>query len=342
MTTYEVIQHQEVGAGGAASITFSSIPTDGTYTDLVLMVSSRAGSTYIDIKLNDSSTSFSGRYLYGTGSAVGSGTQAQFLGVGSNTSNTANTFGSLQAYFPNYASSSYKSFSVESVQETNATGAEQQVVAGLWSNTAAINSITIYPEASQSFAQYSSVTLIGIKQAALPTPTDVYSDSLLEEQILTSSAASVTFSNLDTYAALGYTNLQIRMVTKATATNNDWWPINVEYNGDTTASNYARHVLEGNGSSVASAGATSNKQIAFTLNNYSTNAWSAAVIDLVDLFDSSKNTTARTLSGSLGGTNRIQLFSNVWLNTAAVTSIKLLHTDSSFLTGSRFSLYGSK
>ena len=59
--TYVLLSSVTVGAGGASSINFTSIPA--TYTDLVLKISARtnstgAGSTY-KISLNGSSSSLS-------------------------------------------------------------------------------------------------------------------------------------------------------------------------------------------------------------------------------------------------------------------------------------------
>ena len=168
MTTYEVIQHQEVGAGGAASITFSSIPTDGTYTDLMLLLSLRdsSGATgYSEsyLKPNASGSGYSSRQLYGNGSSAASFSHTDLIRLWNNgNSNTANTFGSITVYIPNYASSNYKSISAECVTEGNITGQGQFISASLWSNTAAISSLGIYANGSNSFVQYSSATLIGI------------------------------------------------------------------------------------------------------------------------------------------------------------------------------------
>lgn len=158
---YVLLEKIVVGAAGASSVTFSSIPQTG-YTDLVVKISGRASNPYIDMTFNGSGTSWSNRYLYGNGSSAGSGTQAKFLGIESSTSNTASTFGSGEIYIPNYTSSNYKTFSAESVQETNATAAEMYITAGLWSNTAAITSIEIYPEGSGTWSQYSTFYLYGV------------------------------------------------------------------------------------------------------------------------------------------------------------------------------------
>jgi len=158
-----------VGSGGAASIDFNSI--SGSFTDLLLDFSIRSTQasvvTYADITLNGSSSNFSGRGLYGTGSSAGSfSSTPRWFGevVGANA--TANTFSNTSVYFSNYAGATNKSYSLDSVGENNATLANQVIYAGLWSNTAAINSISIV-STSGTFVQYSTATLYGITKGTL-------------------------------------------------------------------------------------------------------------------------------------------------------------------------------
>ena len=164
--TYIAIATVEVGASGASSIDFTSIPTDGTYTDLIVVTSLRFSvvTDWVKLRLNGSATNFSARYVQGNGSAVATGTLTDFIVLGDHSTMTANTFASSQIYFPNYTASTYKSISVETVQENNATSAVANIQASLWSNTAAINSITLVPN-SGNFVQYSTATLYGIKNS---------------------------------------------------------------------------------------------------------------------------------------------------------------------------------
>jgi hypothetical protein len=166
----QVIQHQELGSA-QASITFSSIPQ--TMTDLVLLVSARttnpSGNYWNNIRVtfNGSSTGYSERYLYGTGAGTGSGTSAtsylEFQYAVSAQGTTSNTFSNLSLYIPNYRTSNNKSVSVDSVTENNATNALANITAGLWSNSAAITSITLNGEANGGqFAAYTSATLYGV------------------------------------------------------------------------------------------------------------------------------------------------------------------------------------
>jgi hypothetical protein len=166
--TFELIASSTVGAGGASSISFSSIAS--TYTDLILKVSCRTNSSlaYVDGMITfNSGSSYSWRSLYGTGSGVSSSNgadQASGWGVQPGTY-TANTFGNVEFYIPNYAGSSQKSWSVDSVNENNATQAWQFFHAGLWSGTSAITSISIADANGNNFVQYSTAYLYGIKNS---------------------------------------------------------------------------------------------------------------------------------------------------------------------------------
>lgn len=153
-----LIASATVGAGGASSIDFSSIP--GTYTDLVLVVSARATSTTasMTIAFNGSSASFTSRYLQGNGSAASSATGTTLIGNSSVSTDTASTFGNLQIVIPNYSGSRNKAFSIESVTENMAASALQQMFASIWANTAAITQITLN---LSNFAQHSSAYLYG-------------------------------------------------------------------------------------------------------------------------------------------------------------------------------------
>jgi hypothetical protein len=168
-TTYEKIATVTVGAGGAASIDFTSIPS--TYSDLVVKVSARMGnaanSDDIFFKFNSSTGSFTAKYLQGTGSSTPlSGSYSQFAGEANSANSTASTFSNFEVYVPNYAGSNYKSYSGDSVTEINsATNNQLFFIAGLWSSTSAVNAITLYSATGASFAQYSSATIYGIKNS---------------------------------------------------------------------------------------------------------------------------------------------------------------------------------
>jgi len=155
----------EVGSGGATSIDFNSIP--GTYTDLYLVLSSRFnnGSSDLKMSINGSTTTFTGRYLYGTSAGSGASASATvgYIGTNNPSTYTANTFGSLALTIPNYAGATNKSYSADSVGENNATSSAQIIYAGQWATASAITSLSIYDyNGTGSFVQYSSATLYGI------------------------------------------------------------------------------------------------------------------------------------------------------------------------------------
>jgi hypothetical protein len=166
---------------------------------------------------------------------------------------------------------------------------------------------------------------------------------LLETTVLGSDAASVTFSSLGSYSA--YKHLQIRASMKSGSGTTGTSGVFIRLNG-ATGSVYARQHLRGNGSSMSSAGTSSQTSILFehmATNRDEDNIFVGAIIDILDFSSSSKNTTIRSFYGTRNsGTSYITLGSGLWNNTAAVTSILIEMESNNFVTGSRFSLYGIK
>ena len=177
--TYVKIASVTVGAGGASSIDFTSIP--GTYDDLALHVTARNTrnafvASYVTIKFNGSGSNYTYKLLEGIpGISTGSTNQTSVglttdmvVGSTSQTNSTASTFGSSFIYIPNYAGSTNKSVSAEGVSETDGTSTLLILSAGLWSDTTAISSITLKTWVSSAFfdfTQYSTATLYGIKKS---------------------------------------------------------------------------------------------------------------------------------------------------------------------------------
>jgi hypothetical protein len=159
----------EVGSAGASSIAFSSIPQG--YTDLKVVISARsnyAGITEgVTFNFNsDTSGGYSYRYLQGDGASVSSasvasGTYIQ-AGLQNGANNTANVFGNMEIYIPNYTVAQYKSISADSVGENNTTTSYQRLLAGLYSSNTAISSIQMIPSLGTSWSQYTTAILYGI------------------------------------------------------------------------------------------------------------------------------------------------------------------------------------
>jgi hypothetical protein len=169
--TYVKIASVTVGAGGASSIEFTSIPA--TYDDLSLYLSTRL--TVADNSLNFTVNGNTGsinnfRYLAGSGSAASSASRANsniYDSIISNRSSwTASTFDNQMIYIPNYRSSNNKSMSHDGVAENNATAAWMQMTAIMIADTNPITSIKVfYSGTNNDIVEYSTATLYGIKKS---------------------------------------------------------------------------------------------------------------------------------------------------------------------------------
>lgn len=187
---------------------------------------------------------------------------------------------------------------------------------------------------------YYNSMLVG-NEAFVP-PSD---EDILAEEVLTSSQASVTFSNLVSSYGSDYQHLQIRFTARdnrTSYTSSGWY---MQFNGD-TGSNYTGHILYGNGSSVVSyndAGWTNASLVIVghaASANATANAFAGGVVDILDPFETTKYTTSRALTAS---PNSINLDSQLWNNTNAVDSISIIQGSSNqFVAGSRFTLIGLK
>ena len=130
----------------------------GTFANLYIRFNSDTATNYSDTYLSGGTSGTSGR---DTSVTLG------YLALTDANSATANTFGNFELYIPNYTVSANKPYSsITSLENNTATQAyANAAIAGLWRNTAAITSITMTSDASQSFIQYSSFYLYGISNA---------------------------------------------------------------------------------------------------------------------------------------------------------------------------------
>lgn len=190
-----------------------------------------------------------------------------------------------------------------------------------------------------------SFILLGILNSQAAAAGGGNAFDLLESTILSSTASSVTFSNLGNYS--DYKHLQIRLTARSTDSNS----LRLRVNSD-TATNYSSHGLtfSGSGSGGPNPVAAIN-QTFIQLPNLSTNVsnnsgvFSAVVIDLLDFGVTTKNKTFKILGGNWQAqyfNSQTSFRSGVWRNTAAITSIQIYPNTTEFVSGSRFSLYGVK
>lgn len=161
---YACLAEVTVGSGGSGVINFTSIPQ--TYTDLIVKVSARStinggtGNDYVRLNFNGVTGSKTYIRFYGGNASVGTDASTLALaGVIPGQLTTSNTFSNMEFYIPNYTGSTNKSSNIDSVSISNSsTDYELDLIAFLWSNTAAITEINL----TASFAQHTTATLYGI------------------------------------------------------------------------------------------------------------------------------------------------------------------------------------
>lgn len=162
-STYEPIATTTLSSA-AASITFSSIPS--TYTDLRVVLSSINSNTanmYLQFN-SDTGTNYSRTYLYGDGSAAGSGRNTNLGNFALGPWNGTTTYPILTTVdIFSYAGSTYKTGLVKTDEDANGSGATT-VSVNLWSSTSAITTILI-GRTSGNYNTGTIATLYGIKAA---------------------------------------------------------------------------------------------------------------------------------------------------------------------------------
>lgn len=171
--TYILIQSTTVGVGGAASVSFNSIPQG--YSDLLIKVSAKNtaslstnGQYWLLLQLNSLSSIGTTRniWAYSTNVAAdtaGSGAYTKVGWITDNRTSSLNTFSNSDIYISNYTSTTNnKVILSNTASETNDVYGWLDMSSALMSTTAAVTSLTLYPEAN-NFAQYSTFYLYGIK-----------------------------------------------------------------------------------------------------------------------------------------------------------------------------------
>lgn len=150
-------------------------------------------------------------------------------------------------------------------------------------------------------------------------------------QTLGSAAASVTFSSIPST----YTDLVLISTAGVTSGALNYA---VRFNSD-SGTNYSRTVLSGTGSAATS---DRNTGLTYTiLNDYGYLDTTLNTNILAHIMNYSNTTTFKTtLSRTNNAANGTSACVNLWRSTAAINSLLILPTGSTFLAGSTFSLYG--
>lgn len=164
---------------------------------------------------------------------------------------------------------------------------------------------------------------------------------LISRTTLSSDTATVTFSSIPGT----YKHLQVRINSKSARTSTPLTPIYVTINSD-TGSNYARHLLYGDGTTAGTGAnaSTTSMYLGYEATSESTvnaNTFGVSIIDFHDYASTSKYKTIRSLCGAdTNGNGQIRLTSGLWMSTSAITSISFSDTVDNFKSGSTFALYG--
>jgi hypothetical protein len=164
-TDYESIATVTVGSGGQSTISFSSIPS--TYQHLQLRFAGSVSAVgNFRIRFNsDTGSNYAWHQLYGTGASL-------VVGGGASQSSMVLAYDNkADALFPapgvtdifDYSNSN-KNKTIRTITATDQNNNDGLVIlrSGLWMNTSAITSISIFLD-SGSFNQYSRFALYGTK-----------------------------------------------------------------------------------------------------------------------------------------------------------------------------------
>lgn len=165
--TMSLVQTITVGSGGISSIDFTSIPQTGT--DLFVIGSVRNNnasvSTNINLWINGVSTGYTWMIAYGNGTLVNRSTSLGNADIDNGSTATASTFSNYEIHLPDYTSSAAKQIAITGVTGNAATSAQQTILAGSYSGTAAITSLTFRP-AGTLFDQYTTISLYTITKGS--------------------------------------------------------------------------------------------------------------------------------------------------------------------------------
>jgi len=179
-----------------------------------------------------------------------------------------------------------------------------------------------------------SNTILGIIASSGGAAASTSSYESIASATGTGSSGTITFSSIPTT----YQHLQLRFLGfSATA----GFTVTMTVNG-AGGTNYATHLLYGNGSSASASGAANTAAVKVSQEVVGTESsnGTAGIIDIHDYASTTKNKTFRIFSGmDKNGNGEIDLMSGVYKSTTAITSISLI-IGGNWTTTSTFALYG--
>jgi|694.fasta_scaffold155546_2 hypothetical protein len=161
----------------------------------------------------------------------------------------------------------------------------------------------------------------------------------IASQTLASTAASVTFSNIPQ----GYTDLVLVMSPRTTLDGRD---LRIQFNGD-TSTNYSTTVV----GAYTSATSVRTSSIAYIqIGNYIGTSSTQPSTTITNIFNYSNSSIFKTSitkhaqfqTNVNSGYSEVLAQANLWRSTAAITSITISLSSSTYVTGSTFTIYGIK
>lgn len=180
--------------------------------------------------------------------------------------------------------------------------------------------------------------IVALHGTGVPPVTNSY-ESIQTYVVGSGGTSSISFTSIPST----FKHLQVRGIIRPATNNAD---MKLTFNSD-SGSNYSRHRLIGNGSSIDATGAASSTYIGiFDANGLQTgtaSVFGAFVIDVLDYANTSKNKTVRVLSGNdNNGSGQVGLSSGAWLSTTATNSLTFVMNTGNIAEFSSFALYGIK
>ena len=172
----------------------------------------------------------------------------------------------------------------------------------------------------------------------MPSPTYV----ALAKTVLTGTSTLVDITSIPQT----YTDLLLVVSARSNfAANYDWMAV---YYNTASGLNYSNRYMYGNSSTVSTgSGSTPNEFFrGIPAANATANTFSNSEL-YISNYTSSNNkpaslTTVTENNASTANSANIVLSANLWSSSSAITALKIYSGDGSFVSGSRFDLYGIK
>ena len=212
------------------------------------------------------------------------------------------------------------------------TGSSPITVTGLTASTSYTFSVTAGNANGTSAASSAS------NSVTTSAPLNSY-ESIATVSVGSGGQASIEFTSIPATFA----HLQVRGITRSDAAGLN--QLYFQFNSD-TGSNYANHILYADGTQCVTSKVQPYDRMSLGLHGGSSttaNIFGACIVDITDYATANKYRTARSLTGcDANGSGYVWLSSGLWLNTNAITSIKIFPENGNFVQYSSLALYGIK